>query len=331
VDWLAGTDPGWMRLRLAGQVVIAIGIALAVEWGFVAATGALQKPVPAGLSAAQVATLAAANHSVLVIAMLLGLGSFAANMDPDPGSQLVTFLLTAAGTYCRRFGSRGFMGGMLLFMGAFLGFFLQQLVGMSGIGWLAAEIGIGVAVTIGVHFGLFYRLLDPASGRGSDLELRAAARRLDLAYQALVATVWPLRTPLVGRLADRIAGFMQTATAARNYARNLILDASIRHDAFGPPIRAALGRARSQLADSVAAVTTALYPVRAGQTETDQATAGGDGRGVIASVDAGHYVRSASLFAHVADTMKERERTNRTRLALRDLQLLDGALAEAAR
>jgi hypothetical protein len=29
VDWLAGTDPGWMRLRLAGQVVIAI--ALAVE------------------------------------------------------------------------------------------------------------------------------------------------------------------------------------------------------------------------------------------------------------------------------------------------------------
>jgi hypothetical protein len=40
VDWLAGTDPGWMRLRLAGQVMIAIGIALAVEWGFVAATGA---------------------------------------------------------------------------------------------------------------------------------------------------------------------------------------------------------------------------------------------------------------------------------------------------
>ena len=29
-----------MRLRLAGQVVIAIGIALAAEWGFVAATGA---------------------------------------------------------------------------------------------------------------------------------------------------------------------------------------------------------------------------------------------------------------------------------------------------
>jgi hypothetical protein len=801
VDWLAGTDPGWMRLRLAGQVVIAIGIALVVEWGFVAATGALQKPVPAGLPAAQVAALAAANHSVLVIAMLLGamvamLGSFAANMDPGPGSQLVTFLLTpvpmiaalclglslhvrvlslaslavvlAVGTYCRRFGSRGFMGGMLLFMGAFLGFFLQELVGLGGIGWLAAEIGIGVVVTTGVHFGLFYprpsaavrrmqrsyaararvladdmvdlfhasvnaaagtgtgrhpartaelgrqrraagrlqrqllrlnetallidahlanpaavpagwsaaglhqqlfdaevalsntarfavalaraglpgplnalveqalvkvrdqdlagaaasaealhrllaaaagdstgsgerrqpasggdaecpvlsrtdriivhrfatsvtdfshalqvwlqapatpgpdqpprpeeaevfqtqvatsggwlpgtaavskdaslepgrrlaervrlapyarvaiqigiavgaaivagdalsgrrfywaviaafvtfmgantageqlrkslfrvagtligviagsalahlvgdrvylqiivvlmalflglylmrvnytfmvigitvmvaqlyleldefsnsllllrleetalgaavamatvvlvlplrtgrvarvaarqhldaladlidrslgRLLYPASGSGSDLELRAAARRLDLAYQALVATVWPLRTPLLGRLADRIAGFMQTATAARNYARNLILDASTRHDDFGPAIRAELGRARSQLAHSVGAVTTALYPVRTGQTETSRA-AGTDGRDAAARAGAGHYVRSASLFAHVADSLPERERTSRIQLALRDLQLLDGALAEAAR
>ena len=84
MDWLAGTDPGWMRLQLAGQVVIAIGIALVVEWGFTDATGVLQKPVPAGLPAAQAAELGAANHALLVIAMLLGaivamLGSFAAS------------------------------------------------------------------------------------------------------------------------------------------------------------------------------------------------------------------------------------------------------------
>jgi hypothetical protein len=124
---------------------------------------------------------------------------------------------------------------------------------------------------------------------------------------------------------------MQTATAARNYARNLILDASARHDDLSPAIRAELGRARSQLAESVAAVTTALYPVRTGQAEKNQAAAGTDGRDAAARAGTGLYVRSASLFAHVADSLPERERTSRTQLALRDLQLLDGALAEAAR
>jgi hypothetical protein len=42
-------------------------------------------------------------------------------------------------------------------------------------------------------------------------------------------------------------------------------------------------------------------------------------------------VRSASLFARVADTLPGEPLTSRLHLALRDLQLLDGALAEAAR
>jgi hypothetical protein len=64
-------------------------------------------------------------------------------------------VLLAAGTYCRRFGPRGFNGGVLAFMGAFLGFFLQDLVTVADMGWLAAEIGLGVAVTIAIHFTLF--------------------------------------------------------------------------------------------------------------------------------------------------------------------------------
>jgi hypothetical protein len=41
--------------------------------------------------------------------------------------------------------------------------------------------------------------------------------------------------------------------------------------------------------------------------------------------------RAASLFARVADTLPERAPITRPQLALRDLQLLDGAFAEAAR
>jgi hypothetical protein len=152
------------------------------------------------------------------------------------------------------------------------------------------------------------RFLDPASSRGSGAELRAAARRLDNAYQALVATVWPMRTPLLGRLAKRTAGFVQSAHATRHYARDLILDASLRSGDLDGQALAELGYARRQLEDSVSAVTEALRPGGA----------------------AGTYVRSASLFAHVADMLPEQDFASRPQLALRDLQLLDAALAQAA-
>jgi hypothetical protein len=161
------------------------------------------------------------------------------------------------------------------------------------------------------------RLADPASACGSDLELRAAARRVDTAYQALVATVYPLRTPVLGRLAERIRGFLATTVAARNYARNLLLDASTRYPDLDPAARAELALARRQLADSIAAITTAL-------TGPD-ADADAD-----APAAAPSYVRSASRFARIADTLPASSPVSRPRLALRDLQLLDGALAEAA-
>jgi hypothetical protein len=163
------------------------------------------------------------------------------------------------------------------------------------------------------------RLADPASGTGSDLELRAASRRVDMAYQALVATVWPLRTPLFGSLADRIAAFLATAVAAKYYARNLLLDASTRCDGLEAKPAAELATARRQLAGSIAAITTALAADGTGGEP------GGTGR------RAGQYVRSASLFARVADVLPEQGRMSRPQLALRDLELLDGALAEAAR
>ena len=155
------------------------------------------------------------------------------------------------------------------------------------------------------------RLADPASAAGSDLELRAAARRLDVAYQALAATVRPMRTPLLGRLGSRTSGFMATTVAARHYARNLLLDASARFAELDRAATAELAAARRQLDQSIAAITTAL---------AEDGSSGGLG-----------YVRSAALFARVADRLPERAPLGRPQLALRDVQLLDGALAEAAR
>jgi len=188
LDWLDSTDPGLMRLRMATEVVVAIGVVVAAEWAFVRATGALQMTIPAGAPAAVAAELWTLNHALLVIGVMLGailamISGFGISMYATARSQLVTLLFLplpllamlavglsvhvrlaslallaitlAIGTYCRRFGPRGFMGGMLAFMGAFLGFFIQDYVRMSQFGWLAAEIALGAVVTVAVHFAFF--------------------------------------------------------------------------------------------------------------------------------------------------------------------------------
>jgi hypothetical protein len=129
-----------------------------------------------------------------------------------------------------------------------------------------------------------------------------------------------MRTPLWGGLAERVAGFMATTVAARHYASNLLLDASTRYADLDARAIDSLADARRQLASSVGAITAALAP-----------DAGQGGSAADGGPAARQYVRSASLFARVADELPGEPLTSRPQLALRDLQLLDGALAEAAR
>jgi hypothetical protein len=188
LGWLEATDPGQMRLRMALENVLAIGVVLLAEWLFVRTTGALQVAIPAKAPAALATQLWMVNHALTVIAMMLGaiiamVGGFGVGMFGTARAQLGLMLylplpmlamlalgltvhvrvislalfvvVLTIGTYCRRFGPPGFMGGMLAFMGAFLGFFIQDYVSLADFGWLAAEVAIGAAGLIAVHFALF--------------------------------------------------------------------------------------------------------------------------------------------------------------------------------
>jgi uncharacterized membrane protein YccC len=188
LNWLDSTDPGMMRLRMATDIVVGIGVVLVAEYVFVRVTGALQTPVPAGATKAAATEIQTVNHALMVIAMMLGailamISGFGASMEPTARRQLGTLLflplpllatlalglslhvrvlslaslavILAIGTWCRRFGPRGFNGGVLAFMGAFLGFFIQAYVPLHEFGWLAAEIGLGAIVAIAVHFTFF--------------------------------------------------------------------------------------------------------------------------------------------------------------------------------
>lgn len=189
LDRVAGFDPGLSQLRMAVQAVLGILLAVGGNYLFVRLTGAMQLDTHgAVLPPEQAALVHAQHHAVLIIAMLLGammamVSAFVVS-DPTPRGQLITtallplpilaamtiglllgthrmsslvFLVLAlmTGTYLRRFGPRGFAAGMLIFNGGFMGFFLHAEIPPREVGWVAAELLIGVLASTLVRFTLF--------------------------------------------------------------------------------------------------------------------------------------------------------------------------------
>ena len=67
---------------------------------------------------------------------------------------LLVVVMTVA-VYVRRWGPRGFAWGMVAFNGAFLGFFLHAQLHLGDVGWLAADLAIGVLASLVVRFSFF--------------------------------------------------------------------------------------------------------------------------------------------------------------------------------
>jgi hypothetical protein len=208
VDRFLGSDPGFNRFRSALMSVLTIGVILEAELLLVRFTHALQIQTP--VPAAQATQVALANHDYLVIMMLLGailgmISGFGVT-DPDARGQLITVLflplpmfaalalgialgghrilslvllavILAAGTYLRRFGPRGMVAGMLLFMGFFFGFFLHGEITPGDLGWVAAALGVGDVVALAVRFAFFYPHQDKALER-TRRSYRARARKV---------------------------------------------------------------------------------------------------------------------------------------------------------
>ena len=190
IDRFLASDPGFNRFRSALMTVLTIGLILEVEDQFVRLTHALQVSTHGShLSQAALAAIAQANHGHLVIMLLLGaiigmIGGFGVS-DVTARGQLITTLIfpvvmipalvlgialgghrvlslvliaviLSAGTYLRRFGPRGMVSGLLLFMGFFFGFFLHAIITLHDIGWVCSAIGVGLAVALFVRFVFFY-------------------------------------------------------------------------------------------------------------------------------------------------------------------------------
>ena len=183
-DRLAGADPGLSQLRSGLQSVGGIAVAVGLVYLFVHATGALQLPT----GSAPAAVVSAADHALLIVSMLLaGMVAMMAGFtvqDRTAGCQVLSSLLLpvpmisaitlgllvgpyrlpslvflvvvmTVAVYVRRWGPRGFAWGMVAFNGAFLGFFLHAQIGLRDVGWLAADLAIGVLASLLVRFAFF--------------------------------------------------------------------------------------------------------------------------------------------------------------------------------
>jgi uncharacterized membrane protein YccC len=136
--------------------------------------------------------------------------------------------------------------------------------------------------------------------------IRPAARRIDAAYQELLATARPVRRSVFGSLDQQTAAMLHHASAARHFARNLALD--LRGCGVAPIDDASVQAAITCMLGSFEVLAAAL------SAAPDRP-----------------YVRAAALLCRAENARRDASGVfAQQRLALADLRLLDGSLAELA-
>jgi hypothetical protein len=130
---------------------------------------------------------------------------------------------------------------------------------------------------------------------------------VDAAYQALTATALPVRRNLFGAINQDTAQALRLAAAARHYSRNLVTDTGTAGP-LDPGTRLDIELASATLQQSVDVVAAALTGPRDGI-----------------------YTRSAALFDQAERRIEARSGTaGPAQLAIRDLKLIDGTMAQLA-
>jgi hypothetical protein len=150
-------------------------------------------------------------------------------------------------------------------------------------------------------------LVEGVLGRldGERAPLPPLVRALDAAHAALESTALPLRRATFGRNSAQLTELLSVGAAARQYARSLAAEVQDAEAQSDPAWPRALRGAADQLRASMEAVE---HRIRTGEQ--------------------GCYVRSSALVALALDDV--RSRPSPLQHALRDLTLLDGALARLA-
>jgi hypothetical protein len=142
---------------------------------------------------------------------------------------------------------------------------------------------------------------------GAEATLRSDARVVDAAYHALTATAQPVRRNLSGSIDEDIGRAVRLVSASRNYGRNLVADTEM-----AGPLDA---RTRLDIELASATLRQSLDVVAGALTGPRDAA----------------YTRSSALFDQAERRIEERSgAAEPAQLAIRDLKLIDGTMAQMA-
>jgi uncharacterized membrane protein YccC len=168
-------------------------------------------------------------------------------------------------------------------------------------------------VAFSSHVQAIRQTVDHATGHllGRDGDTRstltADARAVDAAYQALIATAQPVRRNLFGSLDEDTSGAMRLASASRYYCRDLVADVEA--------ARAPDAAARLDIKQAAATLCQSLDAIHSALTGPADMP----------------YTRSSALLDQAERRLEQSRRTAaQTQLAIRDLKLIDGAMAALA-
>jgi hypothetical protein len=140
-----------------------------------------------------------------------------------------------------------------------------------------------------------------------DTTLHADGRSIDATYQALLATAQPLRRNLFGSVDEDTGRAMRLAFASRNYSRNLVADV----EATGPLDT----ELRSDIENGITTLQRSMGALAGAVTGPRDVT----------------YTRSSALFDGAERYLETSPiGMDNGRLAIRDLKLIDGAMAGMA-
>lgn len=153
-NWVVGSDPGLLRLRMATRTTAALGCSLLVLYAATRATG---QPLTVALLGVVITMVASRSvnepdpgqqritMALLPVPAAVAIAAAAALAPHQVFSDAVFVLVVFTAAYVRRFGARGRALGMVAFMSYFFTLYLRASV--SELPWMIGAVAVGTVCT----------------------------------------------------------------------------------------------------------------------------------------------------------------------------------------
>ncbi|OCB40587.1 hypothetical protein A5676_10930 [Mycobacterium malmoense] len=153
-DWVVGSDPGLLRLRMATRTTAALGCSLLVLYALTRATG---QPLTVALLGVVITMVASRSvnepdprqqritMALLPVPAAASITAAAMLASHQVISDAVFVVVVFAAAYVRRFGARGRALGMVAFMSYFFTLYLRARI--SELPWMIGAVAVGTVCT----------------------------------------------------------------------------------------------------------------------------------------------------------------------------------------